>query len=53
MKNILTDILCNVMLTLILPQITNMIYLESPAGVGFSYSADKNYSTDDDDVGLI
>ncbi|BFZ00614.1 hypothetical protein BsWGS_03652 [Bradybaena similaris] len=31
-------------------QITNMIYLESPAGVGFSYSADKNYSTDDDDV---
>uniref|UniRef100_A0A0B7B8G6 Carboxypeptidase n=1 Tax=Arion vulgaris TaxID=1028688 RepID=A0A0B7B8G6_9EUPU len=30
--------------------ITNMIYLESPAGVGFSYSDDRNYTTDDDDV---
>uniref|UniRef100_A0A0B7A322 Carboxypeptidase n=1 Tax=Arion vulgaris TaxID=1028688 RepID=A0A0B7A322_9EUPU len=30
--------------------ITNMIYLEAPAGVGFSYSADKNYSINDDEV---
>ncbi|XP_059175154.1 lysosomal protective protein-like [Physella acuta] len=31
-------------------QVANMIYLEAPAGVGFSYSQDRNYSTDDDDV---
>lgn len=29
-----------------------MIYLEAPAGVGFSYSQDKNYTTDDDQVAL-
>ena len=27
-----------------------MLYLEAPAGVGFSYSDDKNYTTDDDQV---
>lgn len=26
---------------------TNFLYLESPAGVGFSYNADKSYKTDD------
>ena len=30
--------------------VANMIYLEAPAGVGFSYSMDKNYKTDDDQV---
>ena len=30
-----------------------MIYLEAPAGVGFSYSDDKNYTTDDDQVGEL
>lgn len=29
-------------------QIANMIFLESPAGVGYSYSDDGNYFTDDD-----
>lgn len=29
-----------------------MLYLESPAGVGFSYSPDKDYATDDDTVSL-
>ncbi|XP_070575245.1 lysosomal protective protein-like isoform X2 [Ptychodera flava] len=28
----------------------SVIYLESPAGVGFSYSDDGNYTTDDDQV---
>ncbi|XP_041638558.1 cathepsin A-like [Cheilinus undulatus] len=28
----------------------NILYLESPAGVGFSYSDDKKYATDDDQV---
>lgn len=28
-----------------------MLYLESPAGVGFSYSDDKNYTTNDNEVG--
>ena len=31
-------------------QVANMLYLESPAGVGYSYSIDKNYTTDDDQV---
>lgn len=28
----------------------NMLYLEAPAGVGYSYADDKNYTTDDDQV---
>lgn len=28
-----------------------MLYLESPAGVGFSYSQDKFYATNDTEVG--
>jgi len=31
-------------------QVANMIYLEAPAGVGFSYSDDRNYTTDDNEV---
>ena len=27
-----------------------MLYIEAPAGVGYSYSDDKDYSTDDDQV---
>lgn len=30
----------------------NMLYLEAPAGVGYSYSDDKNYTTDDDQVAM-
>ena len=30
-----------------------MIFLESPAGVGFSYDTVKNYTSDDDDVSMI
>lgn len=33
-------------------QIANMLYLESPAGVGFSYSDDKKYTTNDTEVGF-
>lgn len=29
-----------------------MLYLESPVGVGFSYSDDKNYVTNDTEVSL-
>ncbi|XP_005102722.2 lysosomal protective protein-like [Aplysia californica] len=32
--------------------LTNVIYLEAPAGVGYSYSKDKDYRTDDDDTSL-
>lgn len=31
-------------------QIANVLYLESPAGVGFSYSNDKLYATNDTEV---
>lgn len=31
-------------------QIANMLYLESPVGVGFSYSDDQNYVTNDTEV---
>lgn len=31
-------------------QIANMLYLESPAGVGFSYADDQKYSTNDTEV---
>uniref|UniRef100_M4AD45 Carboxypeptidase n=1 Tax=Xiphophorus maculatus TaxID=8083 RepID=M4AD45_XIPMA len=32
--------------------IANMLYLESPVGVGFSYSDDKNYKTNDTEVSM-
>ncbi|XP_061162902.1 lysosomal protective protein-like [Saccostrea echinata] len=33
-------------------KIANMLYLEAPAGVGFSYADDKEYKTNDDEVSL-
>uniref|UniRef100_A0A8C5AKP5 Carboxypeptidase n=1 Tax=Gadus morhua TaxID=8049 RepID=A0A8C5AKP5_GADMO len=33
-------------------KISNMLYLESPVGVGFSYSKDKNYVTNDTEVSM-
>lgn len=30
-----------------------MVYIEAPAGVGFSYARDGNVTTDDDLVGLF
>ncbi|XP_061421857.1 lysosomal protective protein-like [Lethenteron reissneri] len=33
-------------------KISSVLYLEAPAGVGFSYSADKNYTTGDDQVSM-
>ncbi|XP_015257961.1 PREDICTED: lysosomal protective protein-like [Cyprinodon variegatus] len=33
-------------------KIANMLYLESPVGVGFSYSDDKKYATNDSEVSM-
>ncbi|KAM3626217.1 uncharacterized protein V6R79_024914 [Siganus canaliculatus] len=33
-------------------KIANILYVESPAGVGYSYSDDKKYATDDDQVAV-
>lgn len=31
-------------------KVASVLYIESPAGVGYSYSDDKNYTTNDDQV---
>jgi cathepsin A (carboxypeptidase C) len=33
-------------------KVANMLYLEAPAGVGYSYSSDGNYTTNDDETSL-
>ncbi|GFO28043.1 carboxypeptidase [Plakobranchus ocellatus] len=33
-------------------KVANMLYLEAPAGVGFSFSKSKDYSTNDDDTAI-
>nr|XP_057911054.1 lysosomal protective protein isoform X1 [Doryrhamphus excisus] len=34
-------------------KVANMLYLESPVGVGFSYSDDKRYATNDTEVSMV
>lgn len=34
-------------------KIANVLYIESPAGVGYSYSDDKKYATNDDQVSSV
>lgn len=34
-------------------KIANVVYIESPAGVGYSYSDDKKYATNDDKVSSL